>query len=233
MSQVSGEDIERLASRMAMLVSDDGEADNAGRAVGQLARRLGLSGGDLKQIVLLGAGTGYQPGSHPGMARLEQEIGALRRALAEAEEGARSARQAREALVAENGAMRVAMYRQQASRRLQRLMLALGLIGVGVVGVAMVFFGPNLFDPPPRVEPGAGLARPAPPVVTATGRVGVVRKDGARLFLLPERKSDPVNWLKPNTRLTVTAQVPGYMPWAQVDWEGRVYFVPMDELEIR
>ena len=50
MGEVSGEDLERLANRMALLVSDDGEADNAGRAVGQLARRLGLSGGDLKAL---------------------------------------------------------------------------------------------------------------------------------------------------------------------------------------
>ena len=41
MAEVSQDDIERLAARVAMLVSDDGEAANAGRAVGQLARRLG------------------------------------------------------------------------------------------------------------------------------------------------------------------------------------------------
>jgi len=36
---MSEDEIGRLANRLAMLVSDDGEADNAGRAVGALARR--------------------------------------------------------------------------------------------------------------------------------------------------------------------------------------------------
>ena len=74
MGEVSGEDIERLAARVAMLVSDDGEADNAGRAVGQLARRLGLSGGDLKAMLLAGAGPGFRPGSDPALLKLEREI---------------------------------------------------------------------------------------------------------------------------------------------------------------
>jgi hypothetical protein len=54
-TRLTTEDIERLASRVAMLASEDGEADNAGRAVGQMARRLGLSGGDLKAMFLDGA----------------------------------------------------------------------------------------------------------------------------------------------------------------------------------
>jgi hypothetical protein len=72
LGEVSGEDVERLAARVAMLVSDDGEADNAGRAVGQLARRLGLSGGDLKAMLLAGAGPGFRPGSDPALLRLER-----------------------------------------------------------------------------------------------------------------------------------------------------------------
>ena len=91
LSEVGGEDIERLANRVAMLVSDDGEADNAGRAVGQLARRLGLSGGDLKAIVLAGAGKNYRPGTSVGLLKLEHEVDALRRDLRAAPEAARMA----------------------------------------------------------------------------------------------------------------------------------------------
>ncbi len=229
MSQVSGDDIERLANRMAMLVSDDGEADNAGRAVGQLARRLGLSGGDLKQMVLAGAGKGFQPGSHPGMARLEQEVGALRRALSQAEEAARTARQDREALVAENGAMRVAMYRQRAARRLQRLLLGLGLIGVGVVGVAMLFFGPSLFDPPPRPELAVGVGRPA----AEASRIGVVREPGAALYGVPNRSTAPLDWRPAGTRLMVTPLPTRVDPMARVELDGRVYYVSVTEIDIR
>lgn len=64
----SEEEIERLANRLAMLVSDDGEADNAGRAVGSLARRLGLTGGQLKAIFMAGA---ESAGGHA--AKLEEQ----------------------------------------------------------------------------------------------------------------------------------------------------------------
>ena len=46
-----------------MLASEDGEADNAGRAVGAMARRIGLTGGDLKRIFL--AGTASVPRRQP------------------------------------------------------------------------------------------------------------------------------------------------------------------------
>lgn len=206
MSAVTGEDIERLANRMALLVSDDGEADNAGRAVGQLARRLGLSGGDLKQIVMAGAGGGVVPAGKAAMARLEQEIATLRRALAQAEDAARAARQDREALTTENAQMRVAIYRQRASRKLQRLMLGLGVIGVAVVGVAMVVFGPSLlgpglFEPPRRVDlaPAVQVVRPDGPVV----RVAIVRKTGATLYRRADHDAEAIGRLAPGTKLLV------------------------------
>ncbi len=231
MSEVTGEDIERLANRMAMLVSDDGEADNAGRAVGQLARRLGLSGGDLKQIVLAGAGGGYRPGSSPGMARLEQEIATLRRALAQAEEAARAARQDREALTTENAQMRVSIYRQRASRKLQRLLLGVGLILVAVVAAGMLWFGPNLFDPPRRVEilPAAPVARPDGPAV----RVALVRKAGATLYRRPDHESEVIGRLAPGTKLLVQrTDWSKMLQWAQVEVEGHIGYVPSTEIDM-
>ena len=74
-----------------------------------------------------------------------------------------AARQDREALTTENAQMRVSIYRQRASRKLQRLLLGVGLILVAVVAAGMLWFGPNLFDPPRRVEilPAAPVARSA------------------------------------------------------------------------
>jgi hypothetical protein len=232
LGEVSGEDIERLANRMAMLASDDGEADNAGRAVGQLARRLGLSGGDLKAIVMAGAGKGFQPGSSPGLLRLEQEIDALRREVREAREAARAAQQDRDDLVAENGAMRLAMYRHRAGLRMRRLLLGLGVIGVVVVAAGVVLLGPDLAPPPAPM-----VAQAPPPALRGEGRVAtrvaLVRGSGAVLYRDPDRGSAVVARVAPGTRLLVQRlEWHGMMQWGQVEVDGRVGYVATTEMEI-
>ena len=222
MGEVNGEDLERLANRMALLVSDDGEADNAGRAVGQLARRLGLSGGDLKALVLAGAGSGFRPGSSPATLRLEQEIDALRRELREAREGERAAREDRDALVAENGAMRVAMYRRRAGAKMRNLLLGLGAIGVVAVAAGVVLLTP---DPAP-VPMGVPTAVPA-------ARVAMVRGAGAVLYRGPDRGSEIIGRLGAGTRLLVQrTEWRSMMQWVQVEVEGRVGYVATTEVEI-
>ena len=231
MSEVGGEDIERLANRMAMLASDDGEADNAGRAVGQLARRLGLSGGDLKAIVLAGAGKSYRLGSSPALLRLEQEIDQLRRALREAQEAARLARQERETLIEENGAMRVAVYRQRAGARLRRLVLGLGAIGVVLVAAGVVLFAPDSWVPPgPAPLPLAGQV---PRGEVLIGRVALVRGGGATLYREPNREAPVIARLAPRHRLLVQGMEWGsLMQWLLVEVDGRPGYVAVTELEI-
>lgn len=230
MAEVGGEDIERLANRMAMLVSDDGEADNAGRAVGQLARRLGLSGGDLKAIVLAGAGRSYRPGSSPGLLKLEQEVDGLRRELREAQEAARAARQDRDTLMEENGAMRVAMYRHRAGAKARRLVLGLGVIGVAAVAAGVVVLAPDTvpgstpmpLPGPPRVEGAAPLTR-----------VALVRGAGAALYREPDRGSAVLARLAAGTRLLVQkTEWRSMMQWAQVEVEGRLGYVSMTDVEV-
>ncbi len=229
LSEVGGEDIERLASRVAMLASDDGEADNAGRAVGQLARRLGLSGGDLKAIVLAGAGKGFRPGSAPGLLKLEHEVDGLRRALREAQEAARMAQQDRDALVAENGAMRVAMYRQRAGAPLWRLVLGLGLLGALAVGAGVVLLTPEYAPVPPVVTVPSARGDGSIPVV----RVALVRGGGAVLYRDPDRTSPVVARLAAGSRLLVQRmEWRSLMQWAQVEVDGRPGYVVATEVEV-
>ncbi len=228
MGEVSGEDLERLANRVALLVSDDGEADNAGRAVGQLARRLGLSGGDLKALVLAGAGAGFRPGSTPGLLKLEQEIDALRRELREAREAERAAMQDRDALVAENGAMRVAIYRRRAGAKMWSLVLGLGAVGVVLVAVGVVLLAP---DPAP-VPMGASLGLRGDGA-TPSARLAMVRGGGAVLYREPDRSSQVIGRLGAGTRLLVQRmEWRSMMQWAQVEVEGRVGYVATTEVEI-
>ena len=224
MGEVSGEDLERLANRMALLVSDDGEADNAGRAVGQLARRLGLSGGDLKALVLASAGSGFRPGSSPATLRLEQEIDALRQELREAREGERAAREDRDVLVAENGAMRVAMYRRRAGAKMRNLLLGLGAIGGVAVAAGVVLLTP---DPAPVPRVGRGdVGAPA-------ARVAMVRGTGAVLYRGPDRSSEIIGRLGAGSRLLVQrTEWRSMMQWVQVEVEGRVGYVATTEVEI-
>jgi hypothetical protein len=141
------EEMERLASRLALLVSDSGEADNAGRAVGILARKLGLSGGDLKQIFLAGlrvdAGASGVQGDASDLAR---EAMALRRSIAAAEAAARDAGRERDALRAENDALQQALDNR---RSFTQVAWALGTIFVCAVavGAAMMFVGPSFHAP--------------------------------------------------------------------------------------
>ncbi|HEY0420911.1 MAG TPA: hypothetical protein VGC80_15450 [Acetobacteraceae bacterium] len=222
MTELSAEDRERLANRMAMLVSEDGEAANAGRAVGQLARRLGLTGGDLKAMFLESGG--QAPAGD--VLRLQQENQALRQNLKLLESAARRIQEEHDRLVAENGSMRVERYRRRGSRRLY-LILAAGLAAVMLVvagGVAL--YGPDLGGAP------RGQAEPAGRPGFAGG-VAVVRGPHAMLFRDPDRSGPLLAALPQGAHLTVRRLLWNMMiQWAEVESNGRIGYVATTEVEL-
>ncbi len=114
------DEAERLASRVALLASDSGEAEAAGRAVGQLAVRMGLTGGDLRDIVMRGTAQSSD-----------------NRAL---EDAYRAMRRERDKLLLEGAGLRQALTKARASAQMGRLLGILGLV-VAIAGAAYVWLG--------------------------------------------------------------------------------------------
>ncbi len=130
------EDIEGLASRLAMLVSEDGEADNAGRAVAAQARKMGLSGGQLKGIFL--SGIGALAAKAVRLAEQDQRVKELEADLREAREAAlridalaRSMQRERDALRVESEQLHEALDRRRTSRQVR---VAVGIVIVAGLG---------------------------------------------------------------------------------------------------
>ena len=188
MVESSEEDIERIASRLAMVVSEDGEAANAGRAIGQLARRLGLTGGDLKQIFMAGAaqeqGARTERANAGEVERGLREITALRASLRVSESNTRLLERERDALQYEVAALRTTLDRRRSGSRLRSL-----LAGAVVVALA-VAAGVSLLRPATLAEfPALGAAAPGARTPGAAGprRLGVVHAGRAMVFSQPDR----------------------------------------------
>ncbi|MBN8888840.1 MAG: hypothetical protein BGP12_11090 [Rhodospirillales bacterium 70-18] len=221
MARLSNEDIERLASRVAMLASDDGEADNAGRAVGQLARRLGLTGGDLKHLFLFGANPEAVSarGRSAEMERLERLVAELRRDLRNMEAAARSIQEERDELLSEKGERSVLLYRSRASQRARGIALAIGVVLAVLVGGAVAMYGPDL----------GGRTAPALP----TAGIAVVRGTRVALLREPLANAATLTSMPAGTRLVVRRVLWNMMTqWAEVEMGGLSGYVRTTDLEI-
>lgn len=127
-------DLERLANRLALLVSSDSESDNAGRAVAAMARRIGLSGGDLKAMFLAGAADAGRGAGGPDRAErratnLQDTIEQLQNNLYESERKLRSLGQQLHELRAQTERIRV-------RSRMERTVAAAVLLVLLVGGIA-------------------------------------------------------------------------------------------------
>ena len=232
MAEVSDEDLERLASRMAMLVSEPGEADNAGRAVAALARRLGLSGGQLKAFFLAGASQSQAPRSSRSRSRaeddrnvdrLERELSALRHGLKLTEVQARNAIRERDALRAENGVLVDALDRAGSAAQVRKF-LGGAAIAASILGGAVIYAGPALRGGDQVRERPAGS-----PFL----RAAVIRGRGAAVLQAPEQGAALVTQLTPGTRVEVRQMVwRALMQWAEIEVGGISGYVLTTEIEL-
>jgi hypothetical protein len=226
---LDNEDMERLANRLALLVSDTGEADNAGRAAGALARRLGLSGGDLKAMFLAGAtGRPSQTGGGRGRAEdfsaMARQISALQHSLSLVEVSARKAERERDALREENETLRVSLDRRGTSRQVGRI-VGSTLIAAIVIGGVYTIARPVFREP-------AGAASAAP-AGAPFAKAAIVRAAGARLYSAPNRGAPVITFVPNGTRLTVKRLVVNVLTqWAEVEFSGREGYVATSDVDM-
>ena len=227
MAGVSDEEIARLANRLAMLVSDDGEADNAGRAVGALARRLGLSGGQLKAIFMAGAElAGAQTVRLASQANkirvLEGHAELLREALAGAEAVGRQHARERDALREEVASLRAALGARRQRRRVGWMAVLAMLVvagGLGGVGYSLPWLYGALHTAPSGGAPVYHTAQ-------VRDRASVLRQQ-------PDPAAPEVSTLPVGARLTVRRVLwHNLMQWVEVDFDGKSGFVLSTDVDL-
>ncbi len=215
-----------------MLVSEPGEADNAGRAVATLARRLGLTGGQLKAIFLAGAGTSLRASTvgrrdvdlSQEVDRLERELSAMRHSIKLTEVQARNAQRERDALRMENGVLLDQLDRSRSAGQVRKYIGGAALAAV-VIGLAVVFLGPSL---QPVVD-----ARESRPAGSPFLRSAVVRVSGASLHRAPETTSEVVTQLPGGTRVQVRQVVfRAMIQWSEIEVGGVSGFVQSTEIDL-
>jgi hypothetical protein len=214
-------DFERLAARVAMLASDDGEAANAGRAVAVMARRLGLTGGDLRAILLAGSAP-LDPEALSDRDKAEaseREASDLRGGLRATEAMVRRLQSECHLLALENQTLKAALHRATASRR--RWLAAIGVAGVAMAAGLVLLESATRPDTP-RSVPG-----------TVLGRTAVIRPPGAVLHQGPDADTPAVARLPSGTKATVLRLVWNALrQWAEVEANGRTGYVLTTELEL-
>jgi hypothetical protein len=238
---VNPEDVERLGSRLAMVVSEDGEAENAGRALGQLARRLGLTGGQLKAMFVAGAAAGgsdRQPRARTEeVERLEREIATLRHSLLLFEENATSAARERDALLGELGTLRSTLFRIHANARVRvalgiAVLLAVAL--AGAVSYLMVPAGPAAVLavlPPADQDTRSGF--PAAVPATPPRQVALVHTARAVVFKRPDPGAPVVAVLPAGKALVVRRLLWNMMiQWAEVEIGGGIGYIEVTDIDM-
>ena len=208
-----------------MLVSDDGEAEAAGRAVGHLSRKLGLTGGHLKSIFLAGAGrlatAGRQAAEQSARAeRLQGEAGGLQHSLEQVDFALRQMSRERDALLEETQTLRDSLQRSRTRRRTYLVFWLLFLAAVAGVA-AFVWLGPPL-------RPLLGLSYDEQ---AATVHTAEVRAAGASALAAADQTA-PVLWQLPgNAKIPVRRLVwRNFNQWAETSLGGKDCFVNVTSL---
>jgi hypothetical protein len=239
LAEVSEEDIERLASRLAMLVSEEGEAENAARALSQLARRLGMTGGELKEMFLAGASARPAPvparqQPRPGEAdRLEREIATLRRSLRQQQTDLHNAERERDAMHSEVEHLRGALFKIQTTAHAQRIIGAVVLIAVIIAGAIgyMVPGGRQTAAPP--VAPQARHDYSAPDEQPPSKRFGTVHKARTFVYRDPDRASPVIASLSEGSSVVVHRVLWNMLSqWAEVEVGSGIGYVLTTDIDL-
>lgn len=223
----SAESFERLASRLALLVSSENEADNAGRAAGALARRLGLSGGQLKAMFLAGAAaTGdaadlrviAQAGATKEAGAVERETAMLRHTTEQLDLALRQVSRERDGLRDEVGQLGGVLDGLRASVRFERIIggaLAAALVG-GMVFVALSV-GWHARDP----------------ANGAQAHTAVVRDSGAIVYAQADTHADVLGRLPPGSRVELRQLVwHHFAQWAETGGDRQIGFISVSDLDL-
>ncbi len=237
MSGADPGELERLASRIAMLVGDDGEAEAAGRAVGAMARRLGLSGGHLKAIFMAGVGKLGTASKHAADAaaradRLAAEAQGLEHSMEQLEIALHRANRERDRLRDEVERLRTRLETVQVGRQLRviigAILLAAVLGGGGFAWFALLPAGGRQ-----PVPPAALASAPDPAAPGEAGLGAVVRASGALVYAGADRASAVRTRLPEGARLVVRQLIwRNFSQWAETRLGGKPGFVPVTDLDI-
>jgi hypothetical protein len=225
MSDTSNEDLERLASRMALLVAEGGEADAAGRAVGAMARKLGLSGGHLKAIFLAGAGrlgaVGRQAAEQSARAERAEDLAhGLRHSLDQIDFALAQAQRDASQLREENERLRDALDRARTGRQVQLILGVLVLLAL-TGGFAFAWFG-AVWRPHPVSSAEAGLAHGA-----------FVRRAGVDLRAQPDFSAPVIGHLAGGTRVPVQGlSWHNFVQWAELRLGDRTGYCAATDLDL-
>lgn len=212
----SSDDIERLASCLGLLVAEGGEAENAARAVRTIARRVGLTGGQLKQIFIAGAAMPLTS----GLDATEDDRESMRRQLSAVEIARVAARREVAFLDKENASLRqtVGDTVLTASRwRMASFVAAFLFVGLFVTTAVRTHYAVSL-------APVDHAGQDATPF----GRVAVVRSGGTTLFEAPDSASAKDTPLSAGTHLIVKRLLwKTLRQWAEVELSvgGRTGYV--------
>lgn len=232
MSGARQSELEGLANRIALLVGDDGEAEAAGRAVGVLARRLGLTGGHLKAIFMAGTGhlgaAGRQAAELAARAdRLQGETNGLARSLEQLEIALQQADSERDLLRREVDSLRLALERAQTGRLLQAILGGILLLAV-LGGGAWIWLGRIGQSGGQPGSPAAQAESAAPLPHSAT-----VRPRGATVYAQADLAATVQARLPGGVRLPVRRLLwRNFSQWAETELGGRIGYVPVTDLEL-
>lgn len=218
------------------MVSEDGEAENAGRAMGQLARRLGLTGGELKEIFLAGAAaSAAEPrgsAARSDAGRVEREIAILRKGLRESESKLVSVERERDALHRDVITLQNNLRQMRGAAQWRLAIAAIIALAEGAAAIA------SFVMPRTTLQSLAGLSDPSPaPLAPDAGteihRMAVVRARRAPVFAQPDRASSVMATLPAGMPVAVRRLVWNMlMQWAEVELGSRVGYVQTTDIDL-